>query len=310
MASDVRIPSRYQLRVKQRVAVVQYVQVHGIKPASRYFGLARHTVRRWWRDWQREGELGLVPRYPKRRRRRINDDVIRLIRIARTEHEYGAGRTRIWLERIHNVRVTTQTIQRVFRDIGLPYLVKTRRRRPKQLKLFEKERPGDSVQVDVKVVKRGAAKWFQYTAIDDCTRRRVLRLYRRLNHRSSLAFLRELRDVFPFQIRKIQVDNGTEFPLAFALACQELGVRVRYIRPRRPEQNGKVERSHRIDDEEFWTRYAGRDFDEAIGQLAAWEYRYNHERFSMALKGRTPMEKLAAILAPPVLAVPSSISVQ
>jgi transposase InsO family protein len=310
MGADVRIPSRYRLRVKQRRAVIEYVQLHGIKPASRYFGLARHTVRRWWRGWQRDGELGLVPRYPTRRRRRISDEVIALIRRARTEHEYGAGRTRIWLDRVHQVRVTTQTIQRVFRDLGLPYLVKTRRRRPKQLKLFEKERPGDSVQVDVKVVTQGRVKWFQYTAIDDCTRLRVLRLYRRQNQRSSLAFLRELRDAFPFSVRKIQVDNGTEFPLAFALSCQELGVRVRCIRPRRPEQNGKVERSHRIDDEEFWTRYGGKDFDEAVGQLAAWEYRYNHERFSMALNGRTPMEKLAAILAPPVGTAPPSLSIQ
>jgi transposase InsO family protein len=310
MASDVRIPSKYRLRVKQRLAVVQYVQVHGIKPASRYFGLARHTVRRWWRDWQRGGELGLVPQYPSRRKRRITSEVVALIRQARTEHEYGAGRTRIWLQRVHQVRVTAQTIQRVFRDLGLPYLVKTRRRRPKQLKLFEKERPGDSVQVDVKVVTRGRLKWFQYTAIDDCTRLRVLRLYRRQNHHSSLAFLRELRDAFPFQVRKIQVDNGTEFPLAFALSCEELGVRVRYIRPRRPQQNGKVERSHRIDDEEFWTRYDGRDFDDAVGQLAAWEFRYNHHRFSMALQGRTPMEKLAAILAPPALIAPISVSIQ
>jgi hypothetical protein len=35
--------------------------------------------------------------------------------------------------------------------------------------------------------------------------------------------------------------------------------------------------------------------------VGAWKYRYNHERFSMALQGRTPMEKLAAILAPPCL---------
>jgi hypothetical protein len=138
-----------------------------------------------------------VPRYPPRRKRRISNEVVALIQQARTEHEYGAGRTRIWLERVHQVRVTTQTIQRVFRDLGLPYLVKTRRRRPKQLKLFEKEHPGDSVQVDVKVVTRGRVKWFQYTAIDDCTRLRVLRLYRRQNHRSSLAFLRELRDALP-----------------------------------------------------------------------------------------------------------------
>jgi transposase InsO family protein len=198
--------------------------------------------------------------------------------------------------------VATETIQRVFRDIGVPHLVKTRRRRAKQLKLFEKEHPGDSVQVDVKVVARRRGKWFQCTAIDDCTRMRVLRLYRRQNQQSSLAFLRELTAVFPFPIRKIQVDNGTEFPLVFALSCQELGVRVRYIRPRRPEQNGKVERSHRIDEEELWGRYAGQDFELARDALAAWEYRYNYERFSMALRGRTPMEKLAMVLPSFVMA--------
>jgi transposase-like protein len=138
---------------------------------------------------------------------------VALITQARLEHEFGASRTRIWLQRIHQVQVATETIQRVFRDIGVPHLVKPRRRCLKQLKLFEKEHPGDSVQVDVKVVARGRSKWFQYTAIDDCTRMRVLRLYRLQNHHSSLAFLRELTAAFPFQIRKIQVDNGTEFPL-------------------------------------------------------------------------------------------------
>jgi len=64
-------------------------------------------------------------------------------------------------------------------------------RRARQLKLFEKEHPGDSVRVDVKVVKIAKEKVFQYTAIDDCTRMRVLRLYSRLNQHSSLAFLRE-----------------------------------------------------------------------------------------------------------------------
>lgn len=47
------IPTRYRLRVKQRLAVVEYVRQYGIKPASRQFGLARPTVRQWWRNWQR-----------------------------------------------------------------------------------------------------------------------------------------------------------------------------------------------------------------------------------------------------------------
>ena len=201
------IQTRYRLRVKQRLAVVEYAKEHCIKPASRTLGLTRVTVRQWWRNWQRAGLQGLIPQYPARRRRRISERVVALITQARLEHRFGANRAQIWLARVHEVRVATETIQRVFRDISVPHLVKTRRRGPKQLKLFEKERPGDSVQIDVKVVVRGRSKWFQYTAIDDCTRVRILRLYRRQNHHSSLAFLRELTTAFPFQIRKIQVDN-------------------------------------------------------------------------------------------------------
>jgi transposase-like protein len=75
------------------------------------------------------------------------------------------------------------------------------------MKLFEKDEPGESVQVDVKFVKI-AGRWaFQYTALDDCTRFRVLRLYRRLHQSSSLTFLTELCRAFPFRIRKLQCDN-------------------------------------------------------------------------------------------------------
>jgi len=116
-------------------------------------------------------------------------------------------------------------------------------------------------------------------------------------------------EALPFPVRKIQVDNGTEFSLAFALTCQELGLRIRYIKPRRPQQNGKVERSHRIDQEEFWGRYTGTDFAAATQELARWQHHYNHERFSMAFKGATPMEKLQLVRArraPPLAASISS----
>lgn len=67
-----------------------------------------------------------MPQYPARRRRRIGEDVVALITQARLEHKFGANRTQIWLARVHRVRVATETIQRVFRDIGVPRLVKTR----------------------------------------------------------------------------------------------------------------------------------------------------------------------------------------
>jgi transposase InsO family protein len=77
---------------------------------------------------------------------------------------------------------------------------------------------------------------------------------------------------------------------------QDAGVTLRYIRPRQPQQNGKVERSHRIDAEEFWRREAPPDFMAAVPALLAWERRYNFERFSVALKGETPAEKLQRLL--------------
>src|SRR5262249_29723227 len=72
----------------------------------------------------------------------------------------------------------------------------------------EKAKPGDSVQIDVKVVKIGGTKIYPYTACDDCTHLRVLRLYRRLNRLSSLDFLNQVLEAFPFPIRKIQTDRA------------------------------------------------------------------------------------------------------
>jgi len=287
------VPGRYRLRMKPRLAVVEFAREYGIKPASRRFALDRRTVRTWVSRHRTEGELGLVPKYPGRRKRRIPDVTVALVRQARVEFRWGAPRTRVWLERVHHIRVNPRTIQRIFRDLGMPVLTKTPRRRPRQLKLFEKDEPGDSVQVDVKVVKLAREKIFQYTALDDCTRMRVLRLYPRLNQWSSLDFLREVREAFPFPIRKIQSDNGSEFPLAFRLAVEAAGIRHRYIKPRRPEQNGKVERSHRIDDEEFWSRHQFDRLENALDAVRAWERRYNCDRFSLALAGRTPAEKLS-----------------
>jgi transposase InsO family protein len=255
-------------------------------------------VRDWYRRWKTDGDVGLMPRYPARRKRRVSDAIVELVRIARVEHRWGASRTQIWLQRVHQKRVNTRTIQRVFHEIGVPVLTKTRPRKPRQMKLFEKDAPGDSVQVDVKVIKLKREKVFQYTALDDCTRFRVLRLYSRLNQHSSLDFLGELRRALPFAVKKLQCDNGTEFPLAFKLAVEAAGIKHRYIKPRRPQQNGKVERSHRIDDEEFWSRQDFEARGDAERPLADWERRYNHDRFSMALQGRTPAEKLRALLAP------------
>src|SRR6266849_7529737 len=294
--SDVKVWLQYRWAGKAATDVLHFARLHGPTKAARRFGVSVRTIRRWRVRWRQGGLEGLVPRYPRRRGRRVTPRVIELVGQARRELAYGASRTQLWLRRVHDVRVAMGTIQRIFRDLGIPYLRRTRKRVPRQLKLFEKAEPGESVQVDVKFV-RITGRWaFQYTALDDCTRFRVLRLYRRLHHGSSLAFLTELRRAFPFPIKRVQSDHGQEFSFAFVLGVEAAGIRHRYIRPRRPQQNGKVERSHRIDQEEFWGRHRFTDFDEAATALRAWERTYNYERFSLALQGRTPAEKLAGVL--------------
>lgn len=205
--SDVKVRLQYRWRVRQRLMVLHFARLHGSAAAGRRFGVSVRTIRRWRVRWRENALQGLVPRYPRRRARRITPQVIELIGQARRELEYGAQRTQLWLRRVHDVRIAVGTIQRIFQDLGLARLRRTRKRAPRQMKLFEKAEPGETVQVDVKFIKI-AGRWaFQYTALDDCTRFRVLRLYRRLHQSSSLHFLAELYRAFPFPIRKLQCDN-------------------------------------------------------------------------------------------------------
>jgi transposase InsO family protein len=297
--AELKIRPGLRWRIRQRLAVLELADRLGQKRAAERVGLCPRTIRRWQARARQGGVQALVPRYPVRRRRRIPDHVVALVAHARRELGYGCARTQVWLRRVHQVSLAMSTIQRLFVDLGLPYLRRYPKRAARQLKLFERPRPGDCVQVEVKFVKVAHRWMYQYTALDDCTRLRVLRLYPHLNRQTSHRFLTELRHAFPFDIRRLQNDNGKEFPLAFALAVEAAGIRHRYIRPRRPQQNGKVERSHRIDDEEFWSRHDFGDFTHAADALRRWEHAYNHERFSLALQGRTPVEKLAAVSEPP-----------
>jgi transposase InsO family protein len=294
--------------------VIDYALAHGITLASRHFGLDRETVRRWRDAYRQAGVAGLVPHYPAHRASRLAPEVLALIRQARLELRYGAPRAQLWLARVHQVRVSTSVLQQAFRGLGIPRLTRLRKRRPRQLHLFETPTPGDSVQVDVKLVTIAGRMAYHDPALDDCPRYRVLRLYPRKDHHASLDFLAHVRRRLPFAIRQLHTDSGSEFPLAFALTVQAAGIHHRYIRPRRPQLNGKVERSIRIDQEEFWSRAPFPDFAAAVTALQPWERTYNYERFSLALHGLTPLEKLAAkspclplVSAPPPLGqVPAS----
>ena len=99
----------------------------------------------------------------------------------------------------------------------------------------------------------------------------------------------------PFRVEVIQTDNGGEFGSSFHWHVLDKGIGHDYIKPRTPRLNGKVERSHRIDAEEFYQLLDGVVIDDTKvfnDKLREWENFYNYHRPHGGLGGQTPYERL------------------
>jgi transposase InsO family protein len=137
---------------------------------------------------------------------------------------------------------------------------------------------------------------YQYTAIDDATRIRALQIYERHTQANAIRFFNYMLEKFPFRIHTVRTDRGHEWQALFHWHVEDQGIRHVYIKPRSPQLNGKVERSHRTDGEEFYQllTYTG-DVDLSKKQ-AAWEDFYNLSRPHGAHEGQTPYEALKRML--------------
>ena len=96
----------------------------------------------------------------------------------------------------------------------------------------EKAQPGHRLQVDVKFLERIAGtrrRFYQFTAIDDCTRIRVLKVYDACTQRTAIAFIDEVRRRLPFRIHVVQTDNGAEFQSHFHWHLDALDIRHVYM---------------------------------------------------------------------------------
>ena len=118
----------------------------------------------------------------------------------------------------------------------------------------------------------------------------------RLPSVDTRIFGRGQRRRLPFRIHVIQTDNGAEFQSAFHWHLERLDIRHVYIRPRSRHLNGKVERSHGIDDQEFYQLLDQGGVTDDIHlfneKLREWEDYYNYHRSHGALDGQTPYERL------------------
>jgi IS30 family transposase len=119
-----------------------------------------------------------------------------------------------------------------------------------------------------------------------------LRIYDKHHQSCAIDFVDYFLTKFPFRVHTIQTDNGHEFQAKFHWHCGDLGIRHVYIKPGKPNLNGKVERSHLTDDQEFYQLIEYTDDIDITKKLEEWENFYNCHRPNFALKGKTPYEVL------------------
>jgi len=252
-------------RAKYKLRVLDWHRKHNnnVSLTARHFGLGRMTMYRWLKGIKHYGPIGLNEKSRRPKRVRVptisSNVVLRMVRLRNQYPAWSKYKLKVLLGR-EDIHVSASAIGRVLKRRGLIDKKVSRKRKKAALRpkaRFPKglsiSKPGDMVQIDTKYIMlpRGR-KFYQFTAIDVLTKRRVLRVYPSESSRNGALFLKECIREFPFPIKVIQTDNGSPFQKEFDKLCKELNLPHYYIYPRTPKQNTYVERSHRSDKREFY----------------------------------------------------------
>ena len=249
-----------------RLGIIRHVEevTHNVAKTCRYFAISRTAFYRWYERYQRYGEEGLKDhsRRPLHSPRATRAEIVAKIVYLRQHYHFGPWKIKMYLQRYHDITVSSSGVWRILKRLNMNRLPYNQRYKSHETRWrrYEKTEPGHRIQVDVKFLERipdTRKRYYQFTAIDDCTRLRFLRIYERNNQKTAIQFIDYVLSRLPFRTRVIQTDNGAEFQAQFHWHVLDKGINHVYIKPRRPRLNGKVERSHRIDEEEFYRMLDG-----------------------------------------------------
>lgn len=179
---------------------------------------------------------------------------------------------------------------------------------------------GEKMQMDVKCVPKESVadsiindeRFYQYGIIDEATRERFIYPYREQNADSTIDFVRRAIAFFGYTPKIIQTDNGSEFTFtmkvkngrkhSFDIFCERHGIEHKLIKPRTPRHNGKIERSHRCDNERFYKYLRFHSYEDLKTQMKAYLKRSNNIPISTLCssdktkKWLTPNEKRKELL--------------
>ena len=270
---------------------------------------SKRSLERWVASYKKHGPEGLEPKstrprsHPNETAIRIKERVIEL----RKKTQKCALKLKWQLEK-EGTSIHKNTIQKIIKTEGLVRKYKVRKLKYKYIKVPLS--PGELVEIDVKYVpgKIGKMRYYQFTAIDCATRWRYLEVYDQQTNNYAVDFLKKVIKIAPFRIRAIKTDNGAIFTNRYVgyvkssdpfnprlhsldILCQELNVIHYLIDPGKPAQNGKVERSHRSDQEIFYDRNKFKDAADLKRKIRLWNKYYNNLEHC-GLNGKTPNEML------------------
>lgn len=294
-------------RAKQKLKILDWHKAHGenISLTARHFCLTRKTLRNWLKQLKREGPVGLNEKSRTPVSKRVpstpSDIIYHVVKIRKQYPAWSKYKIRVILERDYGLKASASNVGRIIKRRGLIDKKKSAKRRkaalrpklrfPRGLRVSE---AGDMVQMDTKyIMLPGGRKLHQFTAIDVLSKRRVLRVYPSLSSRNGRSFLEDCVKAFPFEIKAVQTDNGSEFLKEFDKRCRELNLPHYYIYSRTPKQNTYVERSHGSDKDEFYQLgnvYQDREVMDR--KIQEWQDVWNEKRPHQALDYRTPNEYL------------------
>jgi transposase InsO family protein len=269
----------------------------------------KRSLERWLASYRKGGTTALVPR-STRPKTQPNEMPIHLKeRVVALRKKTGlCAKKLVWRLEKEGVFLHERTAGKILRAEGLVRKYRTRKLRTKYVKV--PLLPGELVEIDVKYVPGtiGNKAYFQYTAIDCSSRWRYLEAYDGQSNLHSIRFLETVVDIFPHRIRAVKTDNGAVFTNRyvgtnrrsdltvktvhpFDAFCRDNGVIHYLIDPGKPAQNGKVERSHREDQEKFYERNTFSSFKDLQRKLKRWNMQYN-DLEHCGLNGKTPNEYL------------------
>jgi transposase InsO family protein len=270
----------------------------------------KRTLERWVANYEKYGEEGLGPKSTKPKSHpfetpiRIKERIIEL----RNENKKCSFKLANDLTR-EGIKIDARTIGKIIKQEGLTRKYRTRKLKYKYIKV--PLRPGELAEIDVKYVPKRVnnRQYYQFTAIDCSSRWRYLKIYEDYSNSSAINFLKDLIKIAPFRIRAVKTDNGSYFTNRytgyrkssdpfnpklheFDLLCQKMNIIHYLIDPGKPQQNGKVERSHRSDQETFYDQTAYDTIEELVYKLKLWNMYYNDLQHC-SLNNKTPNQYLA-----------------